>query len=661
MERRSLLFLLLVLPVAFWPGSTSYDALKLALWPGVCGLWALDLGRRLWTGQAGLISRRHVMAGAGLLVFLGLAGVAPAAARGPALRSALLICCWLATVVAVRRVGACPTWRPRLLAALTASAAVACLYGLAQMAGLLPGASIGSGMPVGISTLGNQNYLAGLAALLLWPSLALWWVKKGPWRALAVTGTLILAATVALGSATGPQVAAAAAGLLALAAVVLARLGQMEKLSLVWGAMLLAGVAIVLVMFFMVMAPKNISQASKSSTNPLQATFTANHGDIRRADWIIALEMFGRHPLTGVGLGGYATGWIPARARLAAEGRDAALPGSIPPSSWAHNEYLHGLAETGLLGAALALVLAGWGLVWGKRRYGQLPDGPGRRNFVLLSCGLATGAVHALVSFPGHLPASALAMAVLIGLLGASGGTEPPIQGRARPLLGAPLLLLGLLLMAASVREFAGDLELARGRTLYTRGRLPAAEEALTRGLGHTLWPVQGHLYRGLARMALGRTDAAATDLARSLQLDPTFEALNALAELRIEQGNLASADSLTTQVLQCRPYPVYRLQARFLQGLSRLRAQRYEEAGRLFTELLRDDPTNHRAHLALGYLAALQGRNDLARYHYGQALKMVDQALEMEEAPGRVLMLRQHRQAAVTALRSLGQSRDQP
>lgn len=655
MAGRSLLALLLVLPVAFWPGSTSYDAAKLAVWAVAGGLWALDLGRWLWVGRAGPVSRRQVVALVGLAAFLGLVGVAPAAARGPALRSVVLICLWTATVMMTRRMGAHPAWRLRLLGAMTASAGVACLYGLSQMAGLLPGASASSGMPVGIGTLGNQNYLAGLAAVIVWPSLALWRVKRWPWRVAAVTGTLILATTVVLGGATGPRVAAASAGLLALMAAVLLRANQPQLLPRAWGGMLLVGIFTVFYIVSHDLVAKKSAPDANFFSQSTKSVFDANNGDIRRADWIIALEMFRAHPVTGVGLGGYATGWIRQREQLAAAGRDAGIPGDIPPSSWAHNEYLHWAAETGLAGLVLGLVLTGRGLLAWRWRWIALTPGAARGEFVLLSCGLATPAVHALVSFPLHLPASTLGLAVLVGLLSVPlGSAAPATASRPRPWLGIPFLLLGLLLTVGAVREFAADLQLARGRLLYARGELQGAEASLTRGLDRALWPVEGHLYRGLARLALGRTEDAAADLARSLQLDPTYEALTALAELRVTQGDLAAADSLAAQVLRCRPYRQYRLQARFLQGLVRLRSGRQGEAALIFTDLLQDDPANHRAHLALGYLAALQGDVALARGHYRQALDLVDEAIAGEKSPGGVLMLRKHRQAVVKGLRSL-------
>jgi O-antigen ligase len=658
-ERLVLMMLILVLPVAFWPGSTSYDASKFLVWTAAAALWIGNRGWLLWSGRVENFSRRWLLITGLGLTLLGLIGVFPADCPMMALRSTILIGFWILTVIVSRRAGVDAKARASLLAGLVVSASVVSLYGLFQIAGWLPGASAESGMPVGISTLGNQNYLAGLAAILLWPSLHLWFAPRGSvWRCAAIVCSAILAATVLFASAAGPQIALAGAGVLALSIPVLGKRKRLGRLPQLWAALLLVGLALTLVVFFRILTAPPEPGESQIPGIPLDSAFSANSGDIRRADWLIALDMFRESPLSGQGLGGYGTGWINTRAQLASTSLDSSIPGHIPPSSWAHNEYLQLLAETGLAGAAVTAILITLGIAGWARRYRQLDSDLDRREMALLSCGLVTAAIHALVSFPAHLPASALAMALLVGLVFGSPPAGPKRdRGKAARVPAVALMLLGTALLLGSVREFQGDLQIARSKALYTRGQLERAEAGFTSGLEKTLWPGEGHLYRGLARSALGRTEDAVADLSRSLMYDPTFEAIIALAELRIDQGKFIAADFLAATVLECRPYVGFRLQARFLQGLSKLRQGQYNQAVEIFSDLVNDDPANHRAHLALGYLAALAGREDLALQHYGKALKLVEKALREEERSpqgGRAVMLRQHRQAALKGLQSV-------
>ncbi|MDR1943887.1 MAG: O-antigen ligase family protein [Synergistaceae bacterium] len=68
----------------------------------------------------------------------------------------------------------------------------------------------------------------------------------------------------------------------------------------------------------------------------------------RIAIWGITLEMIGKAPVLGVGLGNYKWNYMDATA-------DFMEKSDIPPryTYWAHNEYLQWLAETGAVGAAL--------------------------------------------------------------------------------------------------------------------------------------------------------------------------------------------------------------------------------------------------------------------------------------------------------------------
>ena len=74
------------------------------------------------------------------------------------------------------------------------------------------------------------------------------------------------------------------------------------------------------------------------------------------------------------------------------------------------------LSETGILGVAalLAFIAVLVVTVWHRLRES---DETNRLDLLLFSCGIVTYAAHALVSFPAHLPTSALVLVVVGGLM----------------------------------------------------------------------------------------------------------------------------------------------------------------------------------------------------------------------------------------------------
>jgi hypothetical protein len=136
----------------------------------------------------------------------------------------------------------------------------------------------------------------------------------------------------------------------------------------------------------------------------------------RAAEARAALRVAAERPLTGTGPGRAALTWV-QNNRLVA-GR------------YAHNEYLQVLAELGLVGLALLVVLLAslaW-TIWRGRSHA-----PSTAVWAGAAAALAALAVHSAVDFLWHLPAIPLAGAVLAGLVlpatidqNQKGGTPPP-------------------------------------------------------------------------------------------------------------------------------------------------------------------------------------------------------------------------------------------
>jgi tetratricopeptide (TPR) repeat protein/O-antigen ligase len=130
--------------------------------------------------------------------------------------------------------------------------------------------------------------------------------------------------------------------------------------------------------------------------------------DLRVKIWTTTLRVVSEAPIAGIGLGSFQDGFAPYR------------PVEVPPDKfvdYAHNDFLQLLTETGLLG----LLIAVWTLVallaflvrgWRGRR------DPFVRGLVLGGTGaVVTVAVHSFVDFGLHMPANAVVVTVVIGLL----------------------------------------------------------------------------------------------------------------------------------------------------------------------------------------------------------------------------------------------------
>lgn len=130
----------------------------------------------------------------------------------------------------------------------------------------------------------------------------------------------------------------------------------------------------------------------------------------RPAIWADTARLAARHPLAGVGLGGY---WVAIRTTHGGSG------GMVPRQ--AHNDYLELLASAGLLGA---LLLAAFLFLFIKRVRERLRAGTPFARAVALGAlaGLFGVAVHSLVDFGLHVTANAFVCAALVALAAAEVG-----------------------------------------------------------------------------------------------------------------------------------------------------------------------------------------------------------------------------------------------
>jgi len=312
--RAVLCLLSLVLPVALWPGSTAYESAKLLLWAWAAAAWLVIAALAAARGRVGPAPVR------GLVV----AGLAMIAVQAPALaladsphlagRALLWSAVWWLTATVVAATARETRHRQRLLACATAGAATTCGVALLQLAGVAP-APANPYVPVGIGTLGNENSVSELAAAWLLPSLLLpLSMRRRAWRAVGLLPALVMAAMLAASDAAAARVGAAAAVAFALAGEAMLRSRRPDRVPLLLGALVSAGALAAGVLVSQVQRGGPLA----SNQDLLSArVLAANHGAERRADWLVASELWRRAPLTGCGAGNYGVNWLRTRADLA--------------------------------------------------------------------------------------------------------------------------------------------------------------------------------------------------------------------------------------------------------------------------------------------------------------------------------------------------------
>ena len=134
----------------------------------------------------------------------------------------------------------------------------------------------------------------------------------------------------------------------------------------------------------------------------------------RAGIWADTWQLFERHTLAGVGLGGY---WIAIRSTHTGSG--------VLVPRQAHNDYLELLASSGVLGA---LLFSAFLVLFDRHARGRLRRGTPFTRAAALGAlaGLFGVAVHSLVDFGLHVTANAFVCAALVALAAAPVPDDAP-------------------------------------------------------------------------------------------------------------------------------------------------------------------------------------------------------------------------------------------
>jgi O-antigen ligase len=274
------------------------------------------------------------------------------------------------------------------------------LVGLASLEAGLGLAQFFSNWPNGVAhgTFVNRNHFAGFLELGLLMAVGVAAAGRGPSerrvtlrRGLGiVAGALILAGIIHSLSRMG--FVAALAGLAVFGGAVVSRKFQPRGIYLTkrkshakW--IVVAALPVLVAVLFLYLPPDQLVArfAELAATEEINA-------DMRLQIWRETLGLIRAYALPGCGLGGYEAAFL--RYKTVAP---------LNTVDYAHNDYLQGMAELGVVGFGLWLAAAVWVLRLSWRR----PAAAGA---------LAALALHSVVDFNLYIPANAMAVAWVAGL-----------------------------------------------------------------------------------------------------------------------------------------------------------------------------------------------------------------------------------------------------
>lgn len=525
-----------------------------------------------------------------------------------------------------------------ILYCLLTSAFFASLYGLLQYLGVMRGAHGGHGLSELISTMGNRNYLGGFLAYLLFPAVILVVrLRSRVLRALVIGLVSFNFGMAMLVNQTGVVVALIVAAVSFLVGWTIFRPIEPIRRNRAW----LLALLFLLVFTFLIEAPSgplnSVVGLSGDGSSWIGRLWARNAGRVRSWDWWVGWEMFKDHPVVGVGLGNYKLNFIPYKAKFLASPQGAGYNFYIARAAQAHNEYVQVTAELGSLGllALLAILVTVPLSLWIRLRR-NLDEGD-RFDLLLFACGVVAFLVHALVSFPAHLPASSLVLVLVLGLAssrayGKEAQTHVSIKGWPLKLLVAALTAFCLVVSVIAARDLSADLLLGRGIRQLQMGRVHLAEATLEQSASLDFCPRQVYYHLATTKIKQGRYQEAMADLERCLTRFVVENVYLNLANLAVNLGDVETARQNVELLLSTHPHSDIQIQAEYLKGMIAFREGDYPRAINELEELVQAHPNFERAYIALGDLYRGRGMPLNARKNYEAALGLIEEKLSHAE-----------------------------
>jgi len=362
---------------------------------------------------------------------------------------------------------------------------------------------------------------------------------------------------------------------------------------------------------------------------------------IRSWDWWIGWEMFLDHPVTGVGLGNYKLNFLPYKAEFLSTPRGEDYDFYIDRAAQAHNEYVQVLAELGILGALAVLsILSAVAVTLWKRLRSN--DEANRLDLLLYTCGIVSYAIHALVSFPAHLPSSTLVLVVCGGLVlsrlhGNTCQFTARLTGwRLRASLLA-VVVVGLGVSVVAVRDLKADLLMSDGIEQAQLGNVYGAEALFRRSLELDLAPRQTYYRLATTQIERGAYDEAQANLERCFTRFVDEAVYLNYANLTVNSGQYEQAREAIALLLATHPHEDVAVRARYLEAIVFAQTGDPVTATKLLQTLVHDAPWFETGYIGLGAIYQARGMTAEARSAFETALQSIDRKIdELEETLAR-------------------------
>ncbi len=526
-----------------------------------------------------------------------------------------------------------------ILYALLLSAFFASLYGLLQYLGVMRGAYGGHGAAEAISTMGNKNYLGGFLSYLFFPAVIL--IVRLRSRLLRVLAIGLLSfnfGMIMLVQQTGTKMALVGGAVALLIAWVIFRPIEPIRRNRAW----LIALLLVLVFTFLVEAPSgplnSVVGLSADNHSWLGRQWDRYRDAARFWDWWVGWEMFKDSPLVGVGLGNYKLNFIPYKAAFFVTPQSVGYDFYIARAAQAHNEYVQVAAELGSLGilAILALLAAIPITFW--RRLRRNIDGGDCLDLILFGCGIVAFLVHALVSFPAHLPASSLVAVLVLGLAlsrayGQTAEVSVCLKGWPRKTVVGFIIAFCLFVSVVAARDFSADRLLNRGIMQLQMGQIRLAEATFDESAHRDFCPRQVYYHLATVKLRQGRYEEARADLEKCLTRFVVEQVYLNLANIAVNLGDAETAREHVELLLSTHPHPGLTIQARYLSGIIAIREEDYSRAIDELEALVEEAPLFERSYIALAELYRSKGMLVNARKYYEEALELIEPKLASAQA----------------------------
>lgn len=428
----------------------------------------------------------------------------------------------------------------RLFNGIVITGMVIFAYALLQYKGMdfaaLRGKTIGTTPTMGVSTLGNVNFLAEYLAIIINFALFLYLGGMTLSGDIAYILPLIMFfASLLMTRSRSGWISLAISITVSLLLILRYLRGRRHRLfrrftkRKIFVLFALAGIV-----FFMV---NRVRPITSDITFELKTLFTETpqQTNIQRSlIWWCTLNMIRDHPVRGVGIGNFKIEY--PRYRSVAERE---IAGGRTRIERAHNDYLQVTAEMGIIGSAALLWLIVISFANGRRVLRAPAGTVWKALTVSLLGGFTAILINALFNFPLLNPSPSVFLWLIIGSLALVSSSaclkrnriEPEViriglrsgPARALLLLAGLAAMLGTFLSEGS--SLTSDYYLQRGREHYYFTRWDEAVKSFTRALSYSPHSRMAHHYLANTYNLLGKHGKAAEEYRATLDLHPNYEA----------------------------------------------------------------------------------------------------------------------------------------